>query len=236
MERGTRFVRNLYRVLLDLVLPPRCVVCGRIETWLCDPCAQQMPLADCPVCPRCGDTWEGHGVCARCRTTPLHLTSLRSVFVYEDAIRDAIHALKYRGGQQAARPLAGRMAEAWRARAMASDLLVPVPLHIDREAQRGYNQSQLLARELASQVCLPLAETLLFRIRSTASQTRLRPRERWSNVKGAFACADTYDLSGLRITLIDDVATTGATLDACAVALLAQGARTVNAFTLAHAV
>lgn len=236
MARGTRFAQQLYRVLLDLVLPPRCVVCGRVETWLCRTCAQKLPLADRPVCPRCGDAWEGPGVCDRCRTTPLHLASISSAFVYEDAVRDAIHALKYRGGQGVARPLAERMAEAWQVHHLAADLLVPVPLHIDREAQRGYNQSQLLARELAIQIGLPLAELLLYRVRATASQTRLSPRERWSNVKDAFACATATDLTGLRITLVDDVATTGATLDACAVALLARGARTVNAFTLAHAV
>jgi ComF family protein len=156
--------------------------------------------------------------------------------VYQDAIRDAIHALKYRGGWEIARPLASRMAEAWRTRRLTSDMLVPVPLHIDREAQRGYNQSQLLAHHLAAQTGLPLAETLLFRIRATASQARLGPRERWSNVKDAFTCVEAHDLSGLCVTLVDDVATTGATLDACAVALLARGARMVSAITLAHAV
>ncbi len=236
MVRGTRFVRHLYRVLLDLVLPPRCVVCGQVETWLCSTCAQKIPLADRPVCPRCGAAWDGPGECVRCRTTPLHLASIRSAFVHEEAVRDAIHALKYRGGRDVARPLAGRMAEAWEAHQLTADLLVPVPLHVDREAQRGYNQSQLLARELAVLVGLPLAELLLFRIRATASQARLGPRERWSNVKDAFACTNAIDPAGLRITLVDDVATTGATLDACAVALLARGARTVSAFTLAHAV
>ena len=236
MERGTRFVRHLSRVLLDLVLPPRCVVCGRVETWLCEACAQQIPFSDRPMCSRCGDAWEGSGICTRCRTSPLHLASIHSVFVYQDAIRDAIHALKYRGGREVARPLAGRMADAWRTHRMTSDLLVPVPLHVDREAQRGYNQSQLLARHLATQTGPPLAEALLFRVRPTASQARLGPRERWSNVKDAFACADSHDLTGLHVTLVDDVATTGATLDACAVALLARGARTVSAITLAHAV
>jgi ComF family protein len=167
---------------------------------------------------------------------------IQSVFLFEGAVRDAIHALKYRGGRHVAQPLAECMAEYWRACGLRSDLLIPVPLHPDREAQRGYNQSALLASALAPRVEVPVELTILYRTRATASQTHLNWHERWDNVRGAFACSDVpeqghnHDLTGLWITVIDDVATTGATLDACAVALLAQGARSVSAFTLAHAV
>jgi ComF family protein len=127
------------------------------------------------------------------------------------------------------------MAEAWELHGMSGDLLVPVPLHPDRESQRGYNQAMLLTHALSDHLDLPAAASLLFRIRPTVSQTRLNRQARWRNVEDAFACADDCDLSGLQITLVDDVATTGATLNACAVALLAQGASSVSAFTLAHA-
>lgn len=235
MKRTTFVARRLYRLLLDLVLPPCCVVCGEVETWLCDGCAEQIPFADRPVCLRCGDAWDGPGLCPRCCTSPLRVAPITSVFLFQDAIRDAIHALKYRGGVQVADPLSRRMADAWRCWGLSSDLLVPVPLFSDREARRGYNQSVLLARALSTQVEVPVDETTLFRTRATASQTHLGRQERWDNVRDAFACPDARDLSGLRITLLDDVATTGATLDACAVALIAQGARAVSAFTLAHA-
>ncbi len=236
VNHGTRFIRHLTPYLLDLVLPPRCVVCGRVETWLCDSCAEQLPFAARAVCPRCGNAWDGHGICMRCRAAPLHVAPIHSVYVFQDQIRDAIYALKYRGGRGVAHPLGQRMADAWRQVRFTGDLLVPVPLHVDREAKRGYNQSTLLARELASRIALPLDEFLLFRVRSTKSQARLKPHERWTNVRDAFLCSESRDLSGMCVTLVDDVATTGATLDACAVALLAQGARTVNAFTLSHAV
>jgi len=235
VKRTTIAVRRLYRLLLDLVLPPCCVVCGKVEIWLCDGCAEQISFADRPVCPRCGDAWEGPGLCPRCRTSPLRAAPITSVFLFQDAIRDAIHVLKYRGGVQVVDPLSRRMAEAWRCWGLSSDLLVPVPLFSDREARRGYNQSILLARALSTRVEVPIDETILFRTRATASQTHLGRQERWDNVRDAFACSDARDLSGLRITLLDDVATTGATLDACAVALIAQGARAVSAFTLAHA-
>jgi ComF family protein len=232
----TRLLHHLKREFLDLVLPPSCVVCGRVQTWLCEACAAQLMADDRPACPRCGNGWEGPGVCMRCRTAPLHVAPIRSVFLFDGAVREAIHALKYRGGRDTAQPLGGRMAEAWIERRFTSDLLVPVPLHVDREAKRGYNQSALLARELAGHVRIPLDECLLFRIRPTASQANLERHERWQNVKDAFSCPADRDLSGLGVTLVDDVATTGATLEACAVALLAQGARRVNAFTLSHAV
>jgi ComF family protein len=158
------------------------------------------------------------------------------VFLFQDAVRDAIHALKYRGGKQIAFPLAQRMAAVWKERGLTADLLVPVPLHTDREANRGYNQAILLARALAPQIGVPVLETALFRIRPTASQAKLQKAQRWDNVRAAFASSEFATVTGKRVMLVDDVATTGATLDACAVALLAGGARTVSAFALAHAV
>jgi ComF family protein len=228
-------VLRLYRLTLDLLLPPLCVVCGRVNTWLCPACAAAIPLARHTVCPRCGDGWSGTGVCERCRVAPLALSTIRSAFVFHGTIRDAIHALKYRGGRSVAEPLAYRMADAWQAHSLVADVLIPVPLYLDREAERGYNQATLLARALAPLVGVPMEAGLVFRIRSTRSQARLGIAERWANVQGAFACPSTVDLARVRVMLIDDVATTGATLDACAVALLSRGARSVSAFTLARA-
>lgn len=226
----------MYGRLLDLVLPPRCVVCGKVETWLCASCADALPFSVRPTCSRCGDAWDGPGLCPRCRTAPLHVNPIISAYVFQGPVRDAIHALKYRGGRQVVGPLSCRMATFWRDNGFPTDLLIPVPLHPERELQRGYNQSALLATALALQVEVPADVTILYRTRATASQTHLDKQSRWDNVHDAFACSSTYDLTGLRVTLLDDVATTGATLDACAVALLAQGARSVGAFTLAHAV
>ncbi|MGC9346885.1 MAG: ComF family protein [Anaerolineae bacterium] len=227
---------HLYGELLNLVFPPRCVVCGKVETWLCDLCARQIPLVDREICPRCGDAWTGPELCPRCRSTPLHVAPVRSAFLFAGPIRKAIHALKYRGARSVVAPLASRMAEAWELSDMSGAILVPVPLHPEREARRGYNQAGLLARALSERIRVPATESVLFRIRPTLSQTHLGREARWRNVQDAFACPDGCDLSGLHVTLIDDVATTGATLNACAVALLAQGASSVSAFTLAHAV
>jgi len=164
----------------------------------------------------------------------MRVAPIRAVFLFKGEIRDVIHALKYRGARDILKPLAGRMAESWRYHHMQSDVLVPVPLHATREAKRGYNQSVLIAKTIGQQVGLPVVSKALVRVRDTASQTRLNRSERKRNVDAAFSCVSCALFAGKHVTLVDDVATTGATLDACATVLLACGAQTVNAFTLAR--
>ena len=245
MNKILRYAWSVYRQVLDLFVPPRCVVCKRVGTWLCDRCVQKIPLFNAPMCPRCGrpekvaeaNALEGSAghLCAVCRAAPLRVVPIRSVFLFKDEIRDVIHALKYRGAGDILKPLAGRIAESWRYHTMQSDVLVPVPLHANREDKRGYNQATLVAKALGREVGLPVAGGALVRVRDTTSQTRLNRDERKRNVETAFACVTCAPFTGRRVTLVDDVATTGATLDACAAELLACGAQSVNAFTLARA-
>jgi len=197
------------------------------------------------MCPRCGrpenvaednDPRDGAGhLCAVCRAAPLRVAPIRSAFLFKDEIRDVIHALKYRGASDILKPLAGRMAESWHYHNIQSDVLVPVPLHANREAIRGYNQAVLIAKALGHQVGVPVAGKTLLRVRDTASQTHLNRGERKRNVEAAFTCVTCAPFTGRRVTLVDDVATTGATLDACATVLSACDAQSVNAFTLARA-
>ncbi|MGC9394214.1 MAG: double zinc ribbon domain-containing protein [Anaerolineae bacterium] len=240
----------MYRQVLDLFVPPRCVVCKQVGTWLCDRCVQQIPLFDAPLCPRCGrpekvaesgvaedgepEGGAGH-LCAVCRVAPLRVAPICSAFLFKDEIRDVIHALKYRGASDILKPLAGRLAESWHYHNIQSDVLVPVPLHANREAKRGYNQAALIAKAIGRQVGVPVANKALLRVRETASQTHLNRNERKRNVEAAFTCVTCAPFTGRRVTLVDDVATTGATLDACAAALLTCDAQSVNAFTLARA-
>lgn len=226
---------GLYRHVLDIFIPPCCVVCNKVETWLCDSCAQEIPLFDAPICPRCGRPEAAGQLCRVCQRTPLRVNPIRSAFLFEDHIRDIIHALKYRGAREIPFTLGKRMAEAWHFHALHSAVIIPVPLHPDREIKRGYNQAAIIARALSREVQIPVVEHALVRVRNTASQTKLNRQERHKNVSGAFACTDTTMLIDKRVTLVDDVATTGATLEACAAVLLASGVESVNAFTLARA-
>ncbi len=226
---------ELYRQVLDIFAPPCCVVCQKVGTWLCEACAHKIPPFYAPLCPRCGRPENSQSVCRVCQKTPLNVAPIRATFLFQGAIRDIIHALKYRGARNILPPLAEPMAEAWRYHKMESDLLIPVPLHANREAERGYNQSILIARTLGSQIGIPVAEGVLTRVRNTLSQTKLNQAERKKNVSDAFAYSAATQLDGKCVTLIDDVATTGATLEACAVVLVSNGAKRVNAFTLARA-
>jgi ComF family protein len=174
------------------------------------------------------------GLCLRCRTTPLRIDCIRSAVYFEGVLREAMHRLKYRGLAALAEPLGGLMATYWKKHPMPADIVVPVPLHAARLRERGYNQAALLAREMARQVGLQVAEQTLVRQRATAPQVELDARQRRENVRDAFCCSDD-SLSGSTVLLIDDVCTTGATLEACAIALIAGGARGVQALTLARA-
>ncbi len=230
-----KYTWRLYYAVLDLFLPPTCVGCEKVDMWLCDACATKLPLLTSqPICARCGKPWKGPGVCLMCQQAPLQVAPIRSAFLFGDQIQTAIHALKYRAGVTVIPPLARRMAEAWQAYEMHTDLLTPVPLYPPREIRRSYNQSALLAQALGANIGVPSREVLL-RVRNTASQTKLKREQRQRNVKEAFMCMPNADVAGKCVTLIDDVATTGATLEACSIALLSQGARMVSAFTLARA-
>jgi ComF family protein len=144
-----------------------------------------------------------------------------------------VHKFKYDGVRTLAEPLASLMIERWRRDPIAVDILVPVPLHRSRVRERGFNQAALLAHQLSQRVDVAVDELTLMRQRATASQVDLDAGERKENVRDAFQCT-TDSLADKRVLLIDDVCTTGATLEACAVALEVGGARSVQALTLAR--
>jgi ComF family protein len=145
-----------------------------------------------------------------------------------------VHKFKYKGVTALAEPLGGLMAEYWSKHRTPVDVLVPVPLHKSRLRERGFNQAALLARQLSKQIDVAVNEHTLVRQRATASQVDLNTEERKKNVRDAFLCT-TSALADRRVLLIDDVCTTGSTLEACAVALKDGGTRSVQALTLARA-
>ncbi len=222
-----------WRGLLDLFYPPRCPGCGRMGALFCDACRARVTLFVPPFCRRCGLPLPGDGLCSRCRATPSGLDGIVAAAVFADPLRQAIHALKYENVRALADPLGALMAEAWeRVGLPRADLILPVPLHRRRLAERGYNQSALLARALGRGVGLSVDERLLARHRATIPQIGLSPRERQENVADAFTCNGRLD--GQSVVVVDDVCTTGATLEACAAAVRAAGAGSVWGFTLAR--
>jgi ComF family protein len=220
------------QALLDLFFPPRCPGCGRVGFTFCEACMARIEPWPAPACMRCGHPTPAEGLCAACRETPSSLDRIASSAVFAHPLRDAIHDLKYNNGRTLARPLGARMAATWRQGDFVADVIMPVPLHTSRLAERGYNQSALLARIVSQEIGVPIDENALVRTKATQQQAILKAAQRRENVRDAFACRSR--VSGKRIVLVDDVCTTGSTLEACAAALSAAGAASVWAFTLAR--
>jgi len=167
----------------------------------------------------------------------LRLSGLRTVSSYEGPLRLCIHALKYDGNVRLAEPLGDLLANAYLYYGLQADMIIPVPLHAEREQQRGYNHAHLLAEVCAARVNIPLYGNILLRHRPTPAQVGLTANERHLNVAGAFQCMPAFTTGALlkrRILIIDDVYTTGATLEACASPLFAAGAQAVCGLVLAR--
>ena len=219
--------------LLDLLFPSRCVNCHRVGDPLCSRCLSTIRLISPPFCSQCGRALAFRGEkCSQCRTFPLHLTHNRAVAYHEGALREAIHAFKYCNRRDLAAPLAALLQQHFASSNMKVDLITSVPLHSQRQQERGYNQAELLARGLALRVDLPYVGGLQ-RNRATKDQIGLDIAARHENMRDAFS-ADSKAFRGYRVLIVDDVSTTGATMDACAVALESQGARLIYGLTVAR--
>lgn len=219
------------QTLLNLLFPPRCVTCDREGEWFCVACRAQVELVTPPICKRCGRPLHAP-TCVFCLDFPLELDGLRAVAFFEGVMRDAIHCFKYQRRPELAPHFASMLSDFLAAQPLAVDLLVPVPLHAERERSRGYNQALLLARETAVQQKLALWYNVIERTRATPPQVGLDTRARRENMRDAFVAKE--QVAGARILLIDDVCTTGATMNACAVALKRRGAKAVWGLALAR--
>jgi ComF family protein len=173
--------------------------------------------------------------CWHCHRHTLALTQIRAAVVFEKPITSAIYALKYKNQFGLAEPLGNILTTAWAQWQTDTDIIIPIPLSDERQRQRGYNQSELIAEHFAKQINRPMGVAALARVKHTKPQVGLNMDERLLNVDQAFI-ADRNLVAGKRVLLIDDVCTTGATLTAAATALLQADARCVSAYCVARAV
>ena len=219
---------------LDFVFPRWCVGCGRGGDFICPACRRLLVRINPPLCPRCGRPQASGILCPGCVNWPASIDGIRSPFRFDGVIRQAVYQLKYRNIRALAKPLAHFLHEYLMANPLPADVIVPVPLHPKRLRERGYNQSGLLAKELGKLAGMPLIDGLLLRQRQTSPQARTaNVAERQKNVAGAFVCS-AGGLAEKSVLLIDDVATSGATLDAAAAALKDAGATEVWGLVLAR--
>lgn len=230
------------RAALDLFLPRACVCCDSAlsaedHALVCAVCLSRIVRLPAPQCDRCGHPTAGQ-TCRWCLLLPPFVRCARSVcWVPVGLGGDLVHKLKYDGWTRLAEPLGDRMARLSFPRDVVEErgMMVAVPLAHGRLRERGYNQSTLLAERVGTLWRVPVVEALARR-RTTESQTRLTPEGRLRNVAGAFEIAISRgELTGRHVILVDDVVTTAATLNACAAALHAGGARIVSYITFGRA-
>ncbi len=227
-------VVKLGRTALNLLFPQWCVGCGKEGALLCISCRNSLPGVMPPLCPRCGRPQSSGILCPSCVSWRAEIDGIRSPFRFEGTMRQAIYQLKYRNLRSLVAPLAQLLSDYLAKDIVLGDVLVPVPLHRKRLRARGYNQSGLLAGELGKLIGLPVVADSLIRRRYVSPQARTsNVEERHSNVADAFTCRDDR-LRDRQVILIDDVTTSGATLDACAGALKAAGAASVWGVVLAR--
>lgn len=242
---AVRLARASGRAVLDLALPPTCIGCKAIVATpgtLCGPCWSQLRLIERPYCERLGTPFPFEDTSTRLSveavTDPPAFDRARAATLFGPVSQEMVHGLKYADRMDLARPMARLMARAGADLLADADLILPVPLHVLRLWRRRFNQAALLARHISRLSGVPVRTDVLRRRRATPSQISLSREERRANVAGAFdvAPADAGAVAGRRIVLVDDVLTTGATLESCARVLRRTGAVSIDVLTFARVV
>jgi ComF family protein len=237
---------NFRSTLIQFLLPPQCPCCEKFlkedQQGFCSKCLSEVRWIEPPFCTVCGVPFisreaENHP-CGGCLTRRKYFTMARALGAYEGSLQEAIHRWKYRGKTYLTPFFAQWMAEGlnryWEPDAF--DLLVPVPLHPQRLRERGFNQVLLLVKEISVRTGIPYEKKILQKKRPTTPQVALSGMERERALRGAFHVIGKEGLTGRSVLLIDDVYTTGATVNECSKVLRRGGAKRVDVLTLAHAI
>ncbi len=226
-------MRTIADRALNALLAQDCLLCGQTSDSriLCPACIEDLPRLPASRCPRCAIPTPGGELCGRCLAQPPHYDRTLAAFNYGFPLDKLLQSFKYVHRLSLAPFLGNWLAE--EAAGCVADLIIPLPLHRTRLRERGFNQALELARPVADVLKKPIDTDCCTRIRHTAAQAGLPWRERAKNIRGAFHCS--MDLSGKRILLVDDVMTTGATLNECARTLKLHGAEEVTLMVVARA-
>lgn len=227
----------MFDFILDLIYPPRCIVCNNIfefgtQKFLCDECKNLITPINSKRCEKCSRPVDFGNLCGICARTheKVFFDKNFSLFIYDDIISDLIHRFKFKNHPAIGKGLSKIMANEINLDLPQIDYIIPVPIHKARKRDRGFNQSEILAKNLAQKFQIPLRTDLLKRIRNTKPQWLLDFHERKRNLIGAFSCKN---VSGKNIILLDDIFTTGTTINECSQMLKNAGANYILSLTLA---
>lgn len=229
-QKQSRAKLNI-RLIFDQLFPSHCLLCQSPHGPVCDACLADLPwsqLSHCPVCALPADRSE---VCGHCLKEPPAFERTQALFSYSFPVDRLIQRLKYREHLALAPVLGALLAE--RLQGAPPDAWLPMPLHAARLKERGFNQAAEITRELSARTGVPMRQEWAVRVRDTPPQAGLKREARRKNLRGAFACSDK--VAGLHVGIVDDVMTTGSTLDALAGALMQAGAKEVSCIVVARA-
>jgi len=223
--------------LLDLLFPVTCLGCGKEGQWLCCSCLNKVEFNTNQVCPVCRQPSRKGQVCRQCRQK-INLKSLLVICNYQDKIiQNAIHSLKYKYARDL-KKFFNRIIYFYRQNNNINfpknSVIIPIPLHKKREKWRGFNQSLIIAGELSKITKIPLAKNVLKRVKNTKSQINLKAKQRQKNLANAFKVSRKLEILGKTAILIDDVYTTGATMNEAAKALKKAGVKQVKGLVIAR--
>jgi len=242
-QAGLAQARRGMEFFFDVLLPPRCPSCRTIvgeDGSFCGSCWTELRFITAPMCARCGTPFEvDHGpgtTCGACLLRAPRYASARAALVYHGSARRVLLGFKHSDRDHLVRLMAPQMVRAARGLLTPDAVLVPVPLHRWRLWRRGYNQAALLARAVGKLGAVPVSVDALVRTRATAMSKGMTRTQRATNVRGAFAVARPAAIVGRAVILVDDVLTTGATVEACTRALRKAGAARVDVLTWARVV
>jgi len=229
--RARRLGEKIKSAVADVVFPLFCSGCGKEGSVLCEKCVADAMQIDAERCPMCTHLSPAPMLCSDCREK-IGVKQLVHLGQFKGPLREALHNLKYEDARIVAQQLSSMLAGRTQQYQLQSGLVVPMPLAQNRNRERGYNQSALIARELSNKLNWDYLEALE-RVKKTAPQTKLSRAKRKTNVKGAFASKYKFTDPNRIIYLLDDVVTTGATLSAAVTALKKAGAKKITALVVA---
>ena len=219
-------IQKIYKFILDILFPIRCLGCGKEGNWICDDCLATIELIKNPTCPKCGKPSKYGKFCAEC-SFKSRMTGIMVAASYDNKLlQKSIHTMKYKFVKDLAKPLSKILVKTLNSNLLDSQILtnkiicIPVPLHTKRLKWRGFNQAQELSYWLNNQLKIPIRQDILVRSKHTQPQMQIKSHlVRRKNIKNAFQCANPKAVKDKTIILIDDVCTTSATLEECAKAL-----------------